>query len=446
MPRPRSDSSPKPSGTAPPAPEPDLADLFAGFEGHDAVALAVSGGPDSMALMHLAAEWTRGRRTRLIVLTVDHGLRAEAASETAFVAGEAARIGLSCRILRRDAPKTSTGLQARARRDRYRLLAAAAREAEATALATGHTADDQGETLLMRLARGSGIEGLAAMAPATDLAMAEDGKKSLMLLRPLLGLTKAHLIAWLDTRGLPYITDPSNANPAFERARLRLARPSLEAIGLTTEHLALSARRLARAHAALEAMAAEANGRLGRIEPDGWVSFPRPQFDGLPAEIRLRLLGRWIARIGTPSDYGRLGALETIASALSREVRTAAVLGGCRIRADARRVAILREPGRAGLPVLTLVPGAPALWDRRFLVSAPAGGEVRALRPKDLSGEIASILGVRPKWRLGLDTAPIVERDGALVAAPTLGITHEGLDCRLVLSPDGAPEAGAPRA
>src|SRR5690242_6972547 len=177
--------------------------IFAPWKGVPAVMLAVSGGPDSVALMWLAARWRRGlkRGPRLIAVTVDHGLRKDAAREARDVKRLAHTLGIEHRTLRWQGTKPKTGVQAAAREARYRLLAKAARASGAMHVATAHTRDDQAETLLMRLLRGSGISGLSAMAAETE-------RGGVRLLRPLLEISKAELIATLQAAGIVFADDP----------------------------------------------------------------------------------------------------------------------------------------------------------------------------------------------------------------------------------------------
>src|SRR5213083_1685838 len=167
--------------------------LFAQWKAAPALVLAVSGGPDSIALMWLAARWRRAlaRGPRLVAVTVDHGLRPEAAAEAREVKRLARILELPHRTLRWTGPKPRTGLPAAARAARYRLLVQAARASGATHILTAHTRDDQAETLLMRILRGSGIAGLAAMARVSE----RDG---LLLVRPLLDVPKSQLVATLQ--------------------------------------------------------------------------------------------------------------------------------------------------------------------------------------------------------------------------------------------------------
>ena len=224
--------------------------LFADWKAAPALLLAVSGGPDSIALMWLAARWRRAMRRgpRLIAVTVDHGLRSEAAREALDVKRLATELDLPHRTLRWTGVKPKTGLPAAARAARYRLLAQAARAGGATHILTAHTRDDQAETLLMRMLRGSGIAGLAAMARESE----RDG---VLLARPLLDVPKSQLVATLNKAKIAFADDPTNRDAAFTRPRLRALMPVLAEEGGDSRNLARLASRLARANAALEVLA-----------------------------------------------------------------------------------------------------------------------------------------------------------------------------------------------
>src|SRR6476660_7193334 len=200
--------------------------LFADWRAAPAIVLAVSGGPDSMALMWLAARWRRAwaRGPRLIAVTVDHGLRPEAKREAREVKRLAHSLDLSHQTLRWSGAKPRTGLPAAAREARYRLLAQVARKSGASHILTAHTRDDQAETLLMRLLRGSGIAGLAAMARESE----RDG---VILARPFLNVSKAQLVATLNRAKVGFADDPTNRDLTFTRPRLRSLMPVLAAEG-----------------------------------------------------------------------------------------------------------------------------------------------------------------------------------------------------------------------
>src|SRR6185503_12487893 len=288
---------------------PEANALFSDLSGFPVLLLAVSGGPDSTALMMLMARWRAARKSgpRLIAVTVDHGLRAEAKREAAAVARLARKLKLSHRTLRWTGVKPKTGLQEAARNARYRLLAAAARQAGASHILTAHTRDDQAETFMMRMSRGSGLTGLASMRRLSELPAAPGFR----LVRPLLGVPKARLLATLKAAKIPYADDPSNRDPRFTRARFRKLMEALAAEGLGSDALALLVDRLARA---ADAAAAERLADEMFIETAGppRIALETTRFAALPDEFRLRLIGRAIDRVGDegPVELGKLEALK----------------------------------------------------------------------------------------------------------------------------------------
>ena len=286
--------------------------LFADLKSAPALVLAVSGGPDSVALMWLAARWRRSlaRGPKLVVVTVDHGLRPEAAREAREVKRQATALALTHRTLRWRGAKPKTGLPAVARDARYRLLAQAARATGATHVLTAHTRDDQAETLLMRLLRGSGIAGLSAMARLTM----RDG---IVLARPLLDVPKSQLIATLKRASLGFADDPTNRDSAFTRPRLRALLPQLASEGGDARNLVRLAARFSRANAAVEVLTDGAE-RFLRLRDRGDAphgpaarSFEAGAFAALPEEVRLRLLLRAIDALGHegPAELGKVEAL-----------------------------------------------------------------------------------------------------------------------------------------
>ena len=334
--------------------------LFSGLENLRGLILAVSGGPDSTALMVLLVRWAKGRKRapKLLAVTVDHGLRAAAAGEAAAVKRLARRLGVAHRTLRWRGKKPKSGLPEAARQARYRLLAHAAARAGYGHILTAHTLDDQAETVLFRLARGSGLGGLAGMAHASPLPAPSAG--TVFLVRPLLGIAKARLVATLESAGVPYSEDPTNRDPRFTRARLRSFMPMLAKEGLDARGLARLAARMRRAEMAIEFAVAAAREALA---PWPWpergpVAFETVQFASLPAEVGLRLLGRAIAHAGDegPVELGKLESLyDSLRQARSRLRRTLAgaliTLGGELLmveRAPARRKAVIRTDRNKG--------------------------------------------------------------------------------------------------
>jgi len=326
--------------------------LFASLAHAEALVLAVSGGPDSTALMLLAARWRRAlkRGPKLIAVTVDHGLRPSSAAEARAVKRLAHSLGVPHRTLRWQGRKPKTGLQQNARAARYRLLASAARSAKAAHVLTAHTLDDQAETVLIRMSRGSGLTGLGAMSKASPLPQDETG--DIALIRPLLDIPKARLVATLARAGVAFAEDPSNRDPRFTRARMRGVMPALAGEGLDARRLALLARRMRRAEAAIEtAVDAAATTVCAAPWCDGApVVMAAEGFARLPEEVALRLLGRAIARTG---DEGapQLGKLEALLKELGqamagRTPRLRRTLAGALVTLAALRVVVEPAPPR----------------------------------------------------------------------------------------------------
>ena len=320
----------------------DAKRLFSDWKALPALVLAVSGGPDSVALMWLAARWRKALKKgpRLVAVTVDHGLRKEAAREARDVRQLAAALEIEHRTLRWRGDKPKTGLPSAARDARYRLLARAAKSCGASHILTAHTRDDQAETVVMRLSRGSGIAGLAAMARQSD----RDG---VVLARPFLDVPKARLVATLEKAGIAFADDPTNHDLRFTRPRLRALMPVLAAEGADARGLVRLAARLARANEALDVMTDGAERYLASIGGDApMTGFDLAAFAALSAEIRVRLLMRTINRVGHegPAELGKVEALlEAIDQAVSGN-RPAA--GGARLKQTLAGAVISIAKGR----------------------------------------------------------------------------------------------------
>jgi tRNA(Ile)-lysidine synthase len=331
---------------AAPVSDSELDRLFSFFEPCRRVILAVSGGPDSVALMFLAARWLtkHARAPELVAATVDHRLRRESRAEARAVAGLAAELRLRHHTLVWSGPKPRSGLQEAARAARYRMLMRLARKIGADAIATAHTQDDQAETLLMRMARGSGVTGLGGMRRVS----ARDG---IALFRPLLGLPKARLVATLRKAGIPFAEDPTNLDPRYARARLRKLLPLLAAEGLDAARLARVAGRIARADAALDATAeaAEAQALLSRNADKQLIELNAAALFTFPAEISLRLLRRAIDAVGDegPVELGKLESLfAALVAAYAADRRLKRTLAGAAVTLDRARLALARAPRR----------------------------------------------------------------------------------------------------
>ncbi len=345
------------------------------FESAPRLALAVSGGSDSMALALLASAWAEAKGGEATALIVDHGLRRGSAAEAGRVRAWLRARGIGCRILRWRGAKPAANLQAAARAARYALLTGWCRKAGILHLLLAHQQDDQAETLLLRLGRGSGLDGLAAMAP---LAPGAD----LRLLRPLLDFPRARLAATLAAQKQPWIEDPANRDPRHARARLRALMPALAREGLTATRLAATAARLARARRALERALEALLAASVTLDPAGYAILERGPLAAAPEELGLRALAALLQCLGGGGYPPRLARLERLYRALRLDgLPKARTLGGCRIMrllpGDARRLLVCREPGAVARGQ-KIVPGGSLHWDGRFVISLT--GRPRAAR------------------------------------------------------------------
>jgi tRNA(Ile)-lysidine synthase len=396
---------------------------FAVIEPRLPAALAVSGGPDSIALMHLALRWcslSRRDVRSFVVLTVDHGLRPESPAEAEFTGESARALGLPHAILTWAGNKPKAGLQAAARAARYALMTSYCRAHGLASLVTAHTENDQAETMLMRLKRGSGIDGLAAMAPVSD----RDG---IALIRPLLQFSKARLIAYLRERAIPYVTDPSNENALFERTRLRHAMAACAKAGITRRALARSAARLHRSREALARFTDEFLDEHLTVFPLGQAEVDRKALDGAPAEIALRVYSRVFALAGGQIAGPRLSKLERLLDQHDLP-RWETTLGGCLLAATPSKLQFIREVGRMTGCQLVLKPGESVLWDRRFRVSLGKNAMAGVLiKPLGTAGWLAYSKAVRESPghvkppRLAALAVPAVFKGRTPVSAPLLG-------------------------
>ncbi len=363
----------------------------AAFNGLGSAMLAVSGGADSMTLMLITERWraiggAAALNFPVHVATVDHGLRAGSAAEATWVGQRAAAIGLPHHSLAWVGAKPTSGIQEAAREARYALLAGLIGRLglpQPAGIVLGHHLDDQAETFLMRLARGSGIDGLAGMQARRDVSIA--GVRA-VLVRPLLGLPKARLEATLAEAGRDWLEDPSNTDQGFERVRVRRALAGLDAAGVAPAMIATSVGRIARAVAALEAMTDDLQRRALKLHDGAYAEIDAAAFGAAPAELRLRLLQRVVRWFGGGGHaLPKLQRLEALEQRLAVEEHAAATLGGCLLLREPTRILAMREPGRRGLPEIVLAPGEARNWDNRFLVASSRPVQVKALPAETLT-------------------------------------------------------------
>jgi tRNA(Ile)-lysidine synthase len=315
-----------------------------------------------MALMHLLI----GSGCQPQVVTVDHGLRAESAGEAEWVAAKCAELGLDHKILKWTGWDGRGNLQDAARTARRRLIADWAKARGIGSVALGHTQDDQAETFLIRLARGSGVDGLSGMAGANH----DDG---IAWIRPMLGLGRQELRDWLRGRGLEWLDDPSNEDERFDRVRMRRLMPVLSEAGLTVDRLSATVTGLARAREALEHATLALANEAAAPSDLGDVVLDLALLEKAPEELRLRLLAWSLQWVSGEGYRPRLASLEAIAETYEGS------LHGCLVRREKRGLSIRREPARCGSPV-----AAGEVWDGRWETSGPEGVEVRALGEEGL--------------------------------------------------------------
>lgn len=370
---------------------------LARFEARPLVAVATSGGPDSLALTILADRWVRRRAGALCALSVDHRLRPESGAELRRLAE-----WLKARSIRHDillwaGARPASGIEEAARTARYDLLTGWCRAQGILHLFLAHHREDQIETHLIRRRAGSGPDGLAGMPAIREL----DGVR---LVRPLLGFPKARLQALLAAEGQPWIADPSNRDPAFERARLR-ARPP-------------SAAEEARLLAEIRALGEARRGREGErdrllaervaLHPAGFAVLDRGLF-AAPAGLAEAALAALVLTIGGGRYPPRRAGVARLRAMLAGEDGRGGTLGGCRFVPWRGRVLVLREGARVAAP-LTLAPGTGGVWDRRFAVALPADAAGPVMISPLGSEGVAELNRRIGRLRLAKDEAPPLPR------------------------------------
>ena len=370
-----------------------LEKLFEALAEAGPVALAVSGGGDSMGLMHLFAEWRRENRldegVRDVVLTVDHGLRAESADEVAFVESAAMALGFRAEGLKLEGLKglkAGSGLQARAREARYKAMARAMGRHGVTNLLTGHTLNDQAETVLMRLKRGSGVQGLAAMRPAREL-------HGVTVRRPFLSHSRDELREWLKARDISWREDPGNENEDYERVAIRQMLGQLDDAGEAARLIGLSARRLQRVQAALEELVQAFLDKHVTSDVTGFLDAEAEGFLALASEVQCQVLERMLCAFGSAV---RLAKIEAALKVMARmKVGARHALGGVIIRREEAAFRLYREADRQAVTPVIIKVGPKrvddVIWDRRVKLSF-RNDTIGAVRLRALSQSEVEVL------------------------------------------------------
>jgi tRNA(Ile)-lysidine synthase len=397
---------------------------LAHFETPPFLAVAVSGGPDSLTLAVLADRWSRERGGEICALTVDHRLRPESGAEICRLQGWLSARAIRHEVLIWSGEKPKSGIQEAARTARYRLLAGWCREHGCLHLLTAHHREDQTETHLIRRRARSGADGLAGMSAIRELA-------DCRLLRPLLGVAKDRLLGLLHAERQPFITDPSNLNPAFERSRLRGDYGVMPGVG---DLLALSAE--IRTFGCMRAVR-ECNGNalLARdviLHPAGFAVLDPGIMLLMPQEMAERVLSAVAATIGGAVYPARRQRIARLRDLLGDAAKRGHTLGGCRFVRWRERVLVMRELARAVEPV-RLTPGSSTIWDRRFkIMLSPAGSRPVTVGYLGTAGvtelnRLAPQLGRGQLPRLVFPILPAAWDGDGIAAVPHLGYRREGV-------------------
>lgn len=375
-----------------------------------AFGVAVSGGGDSTALLHLAARWAGLHGFVVHAVTVDHGLRPASATEAAAVARGCAALGISHDVRRWQGWAGQGNLQDAARQARRGLIADWADERTLDLVMLGHTADDQAETVLMRMARGSGVDGLAGMR---DYRLDRIG-----WYRPLLALRRDALREWLTGEGIGWIEDPSNDDLRFDRIKARKMLGHLAELGLTVERLTDLAGHMRGESEIVRGVVQEFAARVVR-EDRGDLLIDREQFRAALPHLRTRLLARalqWVASAPYPPRYAALSHMAT-----QMFYAAAGTLHGCLVTEQRTGAEQIYRIAREHAAVRSVICRPGEVWDGRWAIVGPQQPdlEVRALGDAGLR--------VCPDWRAcgfpaaSLAASPAVWQGETLIAAPLAG-------------------------
>lgn len=421
-------STPDPLGRAEFA---DLMERLGPFERKPEIAVAVSGGADSMAAAVLTHEWATALGGRALGVTLDHGLRHEAADEALLVSRRLSALGIESSVLKWRGEKPAANIQAAARAARYQALTDYCARKGILHLVLGHHREDQAETFLMRLSRGSGLYGLAAMSPLQE-------NPHHRILRPFLSVPKRRLVATLQVRGVEWVEDPTNQDLRYDRVRVRRLLPLLAADGLSSSRLARSTQRLAEARTQDEAMTSAALARAVAIHPTGIALADPEVLRTCPRDIALRCLSRLLATVSGSSYSPGSEPLEALYEALVRGAFAGSTLSGCRLVSWRRFLLLYRE--NRHWTRMPLVAGQVTLWDRRFevMLSDTAHSTVRPIEIGPLRSEgWAQIRQKTEPESLGFPAlageAVVGLWDGdKVVAVPHFGYFDRGLSPQLI--------------
>ena len=406
-----------------------ISGLFNGEEPSN-LAIAVSGGSDSMALSLLTARWAKQRKVSVTALTVDHQLRSEARSEAVQVASWMKSMGLAHQVLLWTGGAKVRCLakspQASARDARLNLMTDWCRSNGAQHLLLGHNAEDQTETFLINLSRGSGVDGLASILSVSN-------RNNVHLLRPLLSIPRWRLEKTCSMYKQLWINDPSNLDNASTRVRFRQSQAILESEGLTQNRLLNTVCHLARAKTALDYYVRSTLEASCRLSSCGTLEVDIESLIDTPAEIALRCMSRILATVSGQVYGPRFESLRRAYDKFCSGDWRGQTLHGCRIERRVGVLVIYREMGAIDHNCV-IEPNAKVLWDNRFRISyAPNSKSFASINVSALtSGEWSALKKVNNsdiKSFYGADqrqTVPIIRDSTGIVGVPVLGVWWPG--------------------
>lgn len=375
----------------------------------DRIGVAVSGGSDSIAALHLIVKASAKLGWRVAAMTVDHRLRQEAADEAVFVGNVCNALGVPHQTLVWSHGDITGNLMDAARRARYDLISRWAVQNGVKHVVLGHTADDQAETFLMGLARAAGLDGLSGMRRAWT-------QNDIVFVRPFLDISRARLQGYLQEQGLHWIDDPTNDDDKFTRIKARKVLAALQPLGITSDQLARVADNLAMAQSVVRVAASEAARRVVQ-ECGGELVIDRAAFHALQLELQRRILIGTFAWMSGAIHPPRADAIDRVAWAILAGKH--ATLSGCRIGVTDTTIRVLREPKA----VATIVTPTTAVWDHRWHLEGPHAPDLTIRALGDGLRQIAN-------WREtglprdALIVTPAIWRGDALIAAPLAGFAE----------------------
>lgn len=336
---------------------------FVPFESSPHLAVAVSGGSDSMALVLLAHEWATQHRGKVTALTVNHGFRKEAQQEAEQVSQWLSAHSIEHHILSHQRPLPTSNIQEWARKLRYELMTEWCETHNVLHLLVGHQQDDQIETFFLRLMRGSGVDGLAAMSTLSRY-------HNTRLLRPLLGYTREALRAFLSEKQQSWVDDPSNDNNDFSRNKLRHALRAIEG-DEWPERTVNTIDSIAETRLFLEQESAEAMVRSVTLHREGYADITYSIWLNCSKEIQLRILASVLMAVSGAATRPRFEKLERLHTSLQEEHFSGATLYGCKLLPldNDGVLRIIREQKPIEKEVLLSPDGQEYRWDNRFIVS-----------------------------------------------------------------------------